>query len=67
MLRSSLQVLPLRNEMKKPEQFQTPLGVMNVGMTVVITLYTIMGSLAYVKYGEGIMGSITLNLPEDDV
>lgn len=53
--------------MKKPEQFQTPLGVMNVGMSVVITLYTIMGSLAYIKYGENIMGSITLNLPKDDV
>lgn len=53
--------------MKKPEQFQKPLGVLNVGMGVVMILYLLVGTLGYLKYGDNVMGSVTLNLPEDNV
>lgn len=53
--------------MKKPEQFRKPFGVLNVGMGVVTVLYLLVGSLGYIKYGDDVMGSITLNLPQDNV
>lgn len=53
--------------MKKPGDFKKPLGVLNVGMTVVTILYIAMGFIGYLKYGEDIQGSVTLNLPQDDV
>ncbi|XP_019866091.1 proton-coupled amino acid transporter 1 isoform X2 [Aethina tumida] len=59
-------VLPLQNEMKNPREFKTPFGVLNVGMTFVIILYLLVGFLAYLKYGEDIEGSVTLNLPKDE-
>lgn len=55
-------VLPLKNEMKNPKQFGSPLGVLNLGMVVVGTMFTLMGFLAYLKYGNDIKGSVTLNL-----
>lgn len=58
-------VLPLKNEMSKPQQFQSPFGVLNMGMVVVIILYTTMGCMAYLKFGDDIGGSVTLNLPEE--
>ncbi|KAL3285189.1 hypothetical protein HHI36_019307 [Cryptolaemus montrouzieri] len=60
-------VLPLQNEMKKPKNFKRPLGVLNVGMGTVIVLYILMGFLSYLKYGDSIKGSVTLNLPQTDV
>ncbi|KAF2892777.1 hypothetical protein ILUMI_13394 [Ignelater luminosus] len=60
-------VLPLQSEMRKPQLFGKPLGVLNVGMTFVTFLYVVVGSLSYLQYGEGIEGSVTLNLPQSDV
>lgn len=60
-------VLPVENTMEKPEHFLGCPGVLNITMTVVVLLYTIMGFLGYVKYGEKSEGSITLNLPTAEV
>jgi proton-coupled amino acid transporter len=60
-------VLPLQSEMKKPEQFTKPFGVLNVGMTIVTSLILVMGFLGYLKYGNEVQGSLTLNLPQDDM
>ncbi|KAG5894413.1 hypothetical protein JTB14_033158 [Gonioctena quinquepunctata] len=60
-------VIPLQNEMKSPKNFKRPCGVLNVGMTIVTSLYVIVGFLAYLKFGDDIKGSVTLNLPKDDV
>lgn len=59
-------VLPLKNAMKKPKLFSRPSGVLNVGMIFVGTLFITMGFVGYWKYGEGVKGSLTLNLPEKD-
>ncbi|XP_023937477.1 proton-coupled amino acid transporter-like protein CG1139 [Bicyclus anynana] len=55
-------VLPLKNEMRNPEQFQKPLGVLNVGMVVVASIFITVGFLGYLKWGEDVAGSLTLNL-----
>ncbi|CAH0716671.1 unnamed protein product, partial [Brenthis ino] len=55
-------VLPLKSEMKKPELFQKPLGVLNVGMVIVASIFLTVGFLGYLKWGEDVAGSLTLNL-----
>lgn len=48
--------------MKEPQHFAKPLGVLNVGMSIVTVLFTTLGFLAYLQYGDNIQGSVTLNL-----
>ncbi|GFN78053.1 proton-coupled amino acid transporter 4-like [Plakobranchus ocellatus] len=58
-------VLPLENNMKKPEEFGGWDGVLNLGMVFVIAMYSAIGFYGYLKFGDLAEGSITLNLPED--
>ncbi|XP_057672291.1 proton-coupled amino acid transporter 1-like isoform X2 [Diorhabda carinulata] len=58
-------VLPLQNEMKKPSDFDRTFGVLNVGMVIVTALYITVGFIGYLKFGDAIQGSITLNLPPE--
>lgn len=60
-------VLPLENNMKNPEDFGGSTGVLNTGMVIVACLYTSVGFFGYLKYGEDVKGSITLNLPPNDM
>lgn len=60
-------VLPLENNMKNPEDFGGLTGVLNTGMVIVACLYTSVGFFGYLKYGDNVRGSITLNLPPDEV
>lgn len=60
-------VLPLENNMKTPQDFGGPIGVLNTGMVIVACLYTSVGFFGYLKYGDHVKGSITLNLPPDDM
>lgn len=57
-------VLPLQREMKKKKNFTSSWGVMNVGSILIISLMLSMGFFGYLKYGEDVKGSITLNLSE---
>lgn len=59
-----VQVMPLRNEMRNPGDFSRPLGVMNVGSVFIGVLLVALGSLGYLKFGDGVMGSLTLNLEQ---
>ncbi|XP_045763114.1 proton-coupled amino acid transporter-like protein pathetic [Maniola jurtina] len=60
-------VMPVENEMAKPEQFLGCPGVLNIAMTIVISLYGLVGFFGYIKYGDAVRGSITLNLPQDEL
>lgn len=60
-------VLPLENEMKNPKKFGSVFGVLNASMLPISLLYTCVGLLGYMKYGEGTKGSITLDLPQDEL
>ncbi|XP_003782075.1 proton-coupled amino acid transporter 3 [Otolemur garnettii] len=53
-------VLPLKNQMKNPQQFSF---VLYLGMSLVISLYICLGTLGYMKFGSDTQASITLNLP----
>ena len=57
-------VLPLVKEMERPELFPGFNGVLNTSMMLVGLLYMAMGYFGYLKYGQFINGSITLNLPK---
>lgn len=59
--------MPLENEMKTPKAFGGTFGVLNQAMAMIIVLYVGMGFFGYLKYGDAAQGSITLNLPEDDM
>lgn len=60
-------VLPLKNSMKYPSNFSRPLGVLNVGVAMQTVLFLCLGIFGYWKYGEGTKGSLTLNLPTDEL
>lgn len=60
-------MLPLENEMKTPKAFGGSCGVLNQAMIVIVFLYVGMGLFGFLKYGDSIQGSITLNLPADDM
>lgn len=60
-------VLPLQNAMKKPEDFAKPFGVLNIGMIFVTGIYVVVGLVGYWKYGNDVEGSLTLNLPTEQV
>lgn len=60
-------VLPLKNQMKTPQMFDKLYGVLNVGMALTIVMYAGVGFLGYLKYGEDVLGSLSLNIPQDEV
>lgn len=60
-------IMPLENNMKNPHHFIGCPGVLNFGMGFVVLLYASTGFLGYLKYGDQTAGSITLNLPQDEV
>ncbi|XP_023343262.1 proton-coupled amino acid transporter 4 [Eurytemora carolleeae] len=56
-------VLPLENQMKTPRDIKGWNGVLNTSMIIVSCLYIAVGYFGYMRYGENVQGSITLNLP----
>nr|XP_037870972.1 proton-coupled amino acid transporter-like protein CG1139 isoform X2 [Bombyx mori] len=60
-------VMPVENEMAKPEKFLGCPGVLNFTMIFVAVLYGVVGIFGYLKYGNEVMGSVTINLPQDEI
>lgn len=59
--------MPLENAMRTPKQFRGTVGVLNRAMFIIIALYVGMGFFGYLKYGNDVRGSITLNLPQHEM
>lgn len=59
-------VLPLENQMKTPADMRGWNGVLNTSMIIVSCLYIAVGFFGYLKYGDSVAGSITLNLPVNE-
>ncbi|XP_004697152.2 proton-coupled amino acid transporter 2 isoform X1 [Echinops telfairi] len=53
-------VLPLENNMEDSRRFP---AILYLGMSIITSLYIIIGVLGYLKFGDDIKASITLNLP----
>lgn len=59
-------VLPLENNMTTPKHLLGICGILDQAMTAVTIIYALLGYLGYLKYGDEVLGSITLNLPTKD-
>lgn len=53
--------------MKTPKSFGGSTGVLNKAMIIIVFLYVGMGLFGFLNYGDEIQGSITLNLPPEDM
>ncbi|XP_057366705.2 neutral amino acid uniporter 4-like [Daphnia carinata] len=60
-------ILPIQKDMRHPRDFEGWNGILNVAMVLVTCLALEMGFYGYLKYGAEIQGSITLNLPQDEI
>lgn len=60
-------VLPLKNSMIEPDQFDRRFGVLNVGIAIVTMLMVAFGFFGYWRWGDAVQGSLTLNLPEGEM
>lgn len=59
-------IMPLENNMGTPQKFVGLCGVLNQGMSGVTLVYILIGFFGYLRYGEHVEGSVTLNLPISD-
>ncbi|XP_034950447.1 proton-coupled amino acid transporter-like protein pathetic [Chelonus insularis] len=60
-------VMPVENSMEKPNHFLGCPGVLNITMSIVVFLYTLVGIFGYLKYGDSTESIITLNLATEDI
>ncbi|KAB0804769.1 hypothetical protein PPYR_01739 [Photinus pyralis] len=60
-------VMPLENNMRRPQRFIGLTGVLNQGLAAVTILYILVGFLGYLKFGDATFANVTLNLPEEDI
>lgn len=58
-------VLPVRDSMRRPEQFDGVFGILSVANIVTVILYMFLGTLGYFKYGDTVHGTITVDLPKN--
>lgn len=58
-------IMSIEHNMKTPQSFVSPFGVLNCGMGFVTLLYSVFGFLCYLKFGDDLKDSVTLNLPDN--
>ncbi|XP_041986625.1 proton-coupled amino acid transporter-like protein CG1139 [Aricia agestis] len=59
-------ILALEYNMENPKRFVTFFGLFNIGMTIIVAVYIMVGVFGFLKYGDDIKASITLNLPQEE-
>ncbi|KAI8430465.1 hypothetical protein MSG28_000731 [Choristoneura fumiferana] len=58
-------ILALEYNMDHPKRFLGYFGLFNIAMTMILALYALVGVFGYLKYGDNIKASLTLNLPQE--
>jgi len=53
--------------MKQPAHFIGKVGILNIAMFIVVLLYGVIGLFGYIRYGDNVEGSVTLNLLESEM
>jgi len=56
-------ILPIENEMRNPSHFRY---ILPLGMSLVCGLLVLVAVTGYLRFGDAVCGSITLNLPYND-
>ncbi|XP_044254876.1 proton-coupled amino acid transporter-like protein pathetic [Tribolium madens] len=59
-------MLPIENTMIKQQFIGCP-GVLNIAMSFVVTLYTVIGLFGYLRFGDGVDPNVIKNLPTEDI
>lgn len=59
-------MMPIENNMDKPQEFLGKPSILLIAMGFVTVVYTLTGLLGYIRFGDDIRGSITLNLPSEE-
>ncbi|XP_040165160.1 proton-coupled amino acid transporter-like protein CG1139 [Anopheles arabiensis] len=59
-------IFPVSNQMKHPEHYLGCPGIVNVNNICLAILYSFIGVAGYLRYGDKIQGSITLNFPQEE-
>uniref|UniRef100_A0AAR5P3D5 Amino acid transporter transmembrane domain-containing protein n=1 Tax=Dendroctonus ponderosae TaxID=77166 RepID=A0AAR5P3D5_DENPD len=60
-------IMPLKNEMKSPQNFGSCCGVLNIGMLAVVVLYMMTGLFGYLAYGKHVLGSISYTIDPENI
>lgn len=60
-------MVPLKNDMKYPQKFNSMFGVLTVSFAPMTFMYTFFELLCVLKYGTDLRSSVVMNLPEDEL
>ncbi|XP_017020751.1 glutamate transporter polyphemus-like [Drosophila kikkawai] len=60
-------MIAIEAKMAKPETYLGWFGVLDLAIIVVLISYTLFGFFGYWRYGDKLQGSISLNLPTDEI
>lgn len=60
-------VMPIENRMANAAYFTGCPSILCVAIIIVIFLYSLIGSIGFLKYGSDVKGTLTLNLPDDEI
>ncbi|KFB47259.1 AGAP010508-PA-like protein [Anopheles sinensis] len=59
-------IFPVANQMKSPQHYLGCPGIVNINNICLAFLYSFLGLMGYLRYGDAIQGSITLNFPTEE-
>lgn len=59
-----LQILPIENKLRFPEEFTENCGVLPTLMVLITVFYTALGFYGFTAFGENTLGTLPLNMPD---